>query len=211
MIGIVNYRVGNLASIRRMLEKAGAESTIVDRPDDLQQVDRIILAGVGAFDFGMQNLREGGWVEPLTEAAMERRVPVLGICLGMQLFCASSDEGSARGLGWIDGQVRRFRVPPGSNIRIPHMGWNTVQVARPNPLLEVTDEEQRFYFVHSYHVECADAADVVATTTHGHPVVAALAHGNVYGVQFHPEKSHRFGLALLRRFAELEPALTGAR
>jgi glutamine amidotransferase len=121
----------------------------------------------------------------------------------MQLMCKSSEEGVLPGLGWIDAEVRRFSFPEGAEQKIPHMGWNTVRVAKPNPLIAEGDDEQRFYFVHSYHAVCADPGDVLATTRHGGEVTAAFSRGNIYGAQFHPEKSHRFGMALMQRFVEL--------
>ena len=201
-IVLPNLSAGNFASVLRMVQKVGGTARLVDDPAELRSADRIILAGVGAFDNGMTSLREGGWLEPLHEAVLERRVPVLGICLGMQLLCHGSEEGSLPGLGWIDAEVKRL-APADPALKVPHMGWNTVAVVRPNPLLAADLAEQRFYFVHSYYVSCRDRSDVVALGDHGQQFDAALGRGNIHGVQFHPEKSHRFGMALMRNFVEM--------
>lgn len=200
---VPDYGCGNLASIVRMCEKVGGRCRIIDQPDFLVQADKIILAGVGAFDHGMEHLRATGWDAALNEAVLQRRVPVLGICLGMQLMCRSSEEGKQHGLGWITGNAKRFSFPENSALRVPHMGWNTVSVAKLNPLIDQESDEQRFYFVHSYHVACDDTSDVLATANFGGEFVAAFQRGNIFGVQFHPEKSHRFGMALIDRFLRL--------
>jgi len=199
MVLIPNLSIGNFASVLRMIQKAGGEARLVDSPSDLRGADKIILAGIGAFDNGMTSLRDGGWTGALNEAALERKIPVLGICLGMQLMLQSSEEGNMPGLGWVEGEVRRLRPPPDSGLKVPHMGWNTVTVTRENELFPAEDD-QRFYFVHSYYADCAQPDVVVATSQHGSPFTAALKKDNIYGVQFHPEKSHRFGMAILRNF-----------
>ncbi len=190
---------GNLASVARMVEHVGGVPRIVSRPGDLAGAGRVIIAGVGAFDQGMSSIREGGW-EPAFNEVRSRGVPMLGICLGMQMLLERSEEGSLPGLGWIRGSVVRFRIPPGSGIKVPHRGWTRVKVVRDNSILDAADADQRFYFVHSFHAECTDAADVVATATHGYEFAAAVGKDNVMGAQFHPEKSHRFGMELMRRF-----------
>jgi imidazole glycerol-phosphate synthase subunit HisH len=195
--------IGNFASVLRMVHKVGHSAQLVDRPDDLREADKIILAGVGAFDAGMAALIDGTWIDALNDAAFNRRVPVLGICLGMQLMCKSSEEGKLAGLGWIDGVVTQFRFPEESKLKVPHMGWNTVEVRRSNALIAQDSSEKRYYFVHSYYAQCRTPADVVATSHHGVDFVAALNRDNLYGVQFHPEKSHRFGMDVIRHFVEL--------
>ena len=199
MLALPNLSIGNFASVLRMIQKAGGDAKLVDTPSELDAADKIILAGVGSFDNGMASLREGGWIPPLNAAVLERKIPVLGICLGMQLMLTRSEEGSAAGLGWVEGDVRRLRPPDDSGLKVPHMGWNTVTVTRQNPLFP-EDDEQRFYFVHSYHADCAQPEVVVATARHGERFTAALNKDNLYGVQFHPEKSHRFGMAVLKNF-----------
>lgn len=200
---VPDYGCGNLASVLRMCEKVGGSCNITGDPAALARADKIILGGVGAFDHGAGSLHDLGWVDALNEAVLQRCVPVLGICLGMQLMCGSSEEGSLSGLSWIDAAVRRFNLPADSALKIPHMGWNTISVVKPNSLVSMDDGEQRFYFVHSYHAVCNNPADVLATAHHGYDFTAAFCRKNIYGVQFHPEKSHSFGMALMKKFVNL--------
>lgn len=200
MIAIIDYGMGNVGSIRNMLKTIGADSVVTRNPDELRAAHRIILPGVGHFDTGMQNLHAAGVVPLLRERALDARVPFLGICLGMQLMTRRSDEGRELGLGWVDAEVLRFN--PGERLRVPHMGWNTVRPLRASDLLHGLDAEPRYYFVHSYRVHCADRADVLLESTYGVEFDAAFERGNLRGVQFHPEKSHRFGMAMLRNFVE---------
>jgi glutamine amidotransferase len=200
---LLDYGVGNLASIFNIIKRLGGRVAISRDRSELNNAKKIIIAGVGAFDHGMTNLRQGGWIDALNEAVLVRKIPVLGICLGMQLMCRSSEEGILPGLQWINAHVKRFKLPPDSNLKIPHMGWNTVNVVKPNPLIATDEGEQRFYFVHSYHAICINHQDILATVYHGYEVTAAFSHENIFGVQFHPEKSHRFGMALMKKFLEL--------
>ena len=200
MIYIVNYGLGNLNSIKNIISKIGGESKIIDDVSELKDAKKLILPGIGAFDHGMKFLNEKGWIGALNEAVLERKVPVLGICLGMQLMCKGSEEGVLPGLGWFDADVKRFRIPAGSPNKIPHMGWNAIHVKKQNGILEDKAEEQRFYFVHSYHVVCNNPADVLATANHDYEFTACISHDNIYATQFHPEKSHRFGMDLLKHF-----------
>jgi len=202
-ISIVAYGVGNIASVANMLRHVGADVALASTPDEVRAARKLVLPGVGAFDYGMERLARAGLREPLDEAVLERRTPVLGICLGMQLMCRSSEEGRARGLGWVEADVHRFDVADDATLKVPHMGWNVVQVRREDGLLAAAEEGQRFYFVHSYHVQCDEAGDVVATARHGQTFVAAFRRSNIHGVQFHPEKSHRYGMSVLRRYAAL--------
>lgn len=204
MIIIINYGLGNLSSVLNMINKVGGEAAIISDPSMLAQAQKLILPGVGAFDHGMSSLHKRGLIDALNEAVLGRHVPILGICLGMQLMCKSSEEGKLPGLGWINSEVKRFRLPIDSNLKIPHMGWNTIDIVKPNPLIKAEDGEQRFYFVHTYHAVCKNQEDVLATTHHGDEITAAFSRDNIYGVQFHPEKSHRFGMALINRFVELK-------
>jgi glutamine amidotransferase len=199
LIAIVDYNMGNIGSVRNMLTKLGVASELTRDPERIRVADKLILPGVGAFDTGMSELDAAGLRGLLDELVLVERKPVLGICLGMQLMCRRSDEGQRAGLGWVDAQVRRFEVP---TLKVPHMGWNLVEVCRESPLIHALPEQSRFYFVHSYHVECTRSEDVVLRSEYGGAVVAGFETGNVYGVQFHPEKSHRFGMHLLRNFAE---------
>lgn len=203
VISIVDYGVCNLGSIRNMLRKLGFQSELVTTPQALASARKIILPGIGAFDHGIAALRERGLAEPLRLKALEEKIPLLGICLGMQLLGNASEEGSAPGLGLIDGRCVRFRAGEGSSLRVPHMGWNEISPKRADPILQGLDSGSRFYFTHSYHFKCDAAEDVLASTLYGAEFTAAVQRGNVRGVQFHPEKSHRFGMTLLRNFAAI--------
>jgi glutamine amidotransferase len=202
MLVIVDYGAGNVASIRNMVRKAGFDSQISSDPAKILSASKLILPGVGHFDHGMQNLRERGLVEALNTRVLEQRVPILGICLGIQLFARRSDEGAAPGLGWLAADVVRFDVAQlGERLRVPHMGWSDVEIVRPHPIFEGLPRPSRFYFVHSYHLQC-DTEELVTTRAyHGYSFTASVAQANILGVQFHPEKSHTFGLQVLRNFA----------
>jgi glutamine amidotransferase len=203
MIVVVDYGMANVGSVLNMLRKAGAEAVATADRDAIAAAGRMILPGVGAFDSAMRRLNELGLVDVLTEVAVRRRVPTLGICLGMQLMLDGSEEGQLPGLGWIRGHARRFTAADmGEDLRVPHMGWNELSLCKQSRLFEGAEGRQRFYFVHSYRAVCEDPADVLATTRYGCEFVSAMERGNVTGVQFHPEKSHRFGLRLLKAFAE---------
>lgn len=205
MIIVVDYGMGNLGSIVNMLRKIGAPVEVSSAPDIIRKAEKLILPGVGAFDHGMKNLEHLGLVDALNDVILLRKKPILGICLGMQLFSKSSEEGTRQGLGWIDSQTVRFRFDNGMpNLKIPHMGWNTVQLRREHPIFKNADNrEQRFYFVHSYHTAANTESDVLAETNHGYNFVSAIQRDNIIGVQFHPEKSHRFGINFLTNFARL--------
>lgn len=203
MIVIVDYGMGNLGSIRNMLKKIGAQGVISSDPEHIRDAEKLILPGVGAFDQGMRNIEERRLRPALEEAACARHVPVLGICLGMQLLMDSSEEGELPGLGWIAGDVVRFRIEPSQQrLKIPHMGWNDVRAEGDASLFKDLEKEARFYFVHSFHVRPRSPHDVLAVAHHGYEFAAAVRRDNVFGTQFHPEKSHRFGMRLLRNFAE---------
>lgn len=203
MIVIVDYGVGNLGSIINMLKKAGTKAIASSDPDVLQQAEKLILPGVGAFDAGMNKLNECGLVPLLNHLALEKKVPFLGLCLGLQLMTKRSEEGQTQGLGWLDAETLRFKFDSEhSHLKIPHMGWNTLEIRRPHPLVADLGAEARFYFVHTYHIVCADSDNVVAYTDYGYPFAAVVSNGNIMGAQFHPEKSHKFGMRLLQNFAE---------
>lgn len=202
MIVVIDYGLGNPASVRNMLRKAGADAIVTAEATAIAGASKLILPGVGAFDHGMQNLVDRGLIPVLNEAVLGRQVPFLGICLGMQLMSRGSEEGVRPGLGWLAADTVRFEFPPGADFRVPHMGWNTVSTRSDTFLSRSLEDDARFYFVHSYHVRCDNAADVTMVSDYGGDVVAATLKGNVAGTQFHPEKSHKFGLALMRRFIE---------
>jgi glutamine amidotransferase len=206
MIAIIDYGVGNPSSVQNMLRKAGHRAEVTSSHDAIRQATRLILPGVGAFDSAMQSLADRCLIDVLNEAVLVRKTPVLGICLGLQLMSRGSQEGVLPGLGWLAADTVRFRFDNGDALRVPHMGWNSVRGSGENVLSRTLADDARFYFVHSYHVRCDNPADVALTTTYGGCVVAGAVHGNVAGTQFHPEKSHKFGLALLRGFAEWQVA-----
>ena len=204
MIAIIDYGMSNLGSIRNMLEKIGAPSEITSSAAVIERATKLILPGVGSFGRAMQNLGSLGLIPVLNRRVLDEGVPILGICLGMQLLSRRSEEGAASGLGWIEADTVRFRFdgPSDASLKIPHMGWNTIALAQPHPLFEGLAEASRFYFVHSYHVRCQNPQNVLATARYGLDFHAAVVQRNIAGTQFHPEKSHRFGLRLLRNFAE---------
>ena len=204
MIAIVDYGMGNLGSVRNMLKKIGAEACISADPGDIARADKLILPGVGAFDNGMQNLSSRGLIDILNEEVLNQKKPILGICLGAQLLTRRSEEGTLPGLGWLNAETIRFSFPDEKNhLKIPHMGWNEITIKRNNSLLCGFEETPRFYFVHSYHLHCLDQEDIIATSAHGIEFTAAVNRGNIWGTQFHPEKSHKFGLKVLINFADL--------
>jgi glutamine amidotransferase len=202
MIVIVDYGVGNLSSVSNMLRKAGGDVTVSRDPMEILAADKLLLPGVGHFDHGMKMLNASGLREALDRFALELRRPVLGICLGAQILGKRSEEGVESGLGWIDMECHRFEAMPG--IRVPHMGWNQISRKKPSPLLDHMEADARFYFVHSYRMICGEPEDVLATATHGVEFVCAVQRRNIAGTQFHPEKSLRHGLALMRSFVELQ-------
>ncbi|WP_256202998.1 imidazole glycerol phosphate synthase subunit HisH [Pseudomonas sp. URMO17WK12:I4] len=199
---MIDYGCGNLASVVNMIRHEDGDAQIITSPEELDSAGKLILPGVGAFDHGMSSLRSGEWIAPLERAVFERKVPIMGICLGMQLLACGSEEGQEPGLGWVDARARRFR-PDDPKLKVPHMGWNEVRQMREDVLLPVIHAPRRFYFVHSYRVECADPADVLLECDYGETFVAAFRRENIWGFQFHPEKSHRFGMELFRNFLEV--------
>jgi glutamine amidotransferase len=201
MITIVDYGLGNLGSIQNMLRKLGHESELTSDPARVATAGALILPGVGAFDLGMRNLRDLGLLEPLVRRVRVDHVPVLGICLGAQLMTRRSEEGQEPGLGWIEADTVRFNGPEVADLPVPSMGWSPVRLGTAHCLFDGAAAETRFYFVHSYHFRCDNPADVIAWSSYGYEFAAAFAKDNVMGVQFHPEKSHRFGMQLLDRFA----------
>lgn len=206
MIGIVDYGMGNLGSIQNMLSKIGEPAVITADPAVLRKSDKLILPGVGAFDKAVQNLQRDGLDDLLNELVIHDQKPILGICLGMQLLSERSEEGSLRGFGWIPAETIRFQPSPQNPLlRVPHMGWNALEIRRPSPLFHELGDEPRFYFVHSYHVHCRESDHVLGVTHYGIEFHSIIGRENIFGTQFHPEKSHRFGLRLLRNFVEFRP------
>ncbi|MNK22772.1 Imidazole glycerol phosphate synthase subunit HisH 1 [compost metagenome] len=199
-VSIVDYGVGNIASVGNMVKRLGFSFNIVGDSLSLREATRIILPGVGAFDSGMTNLNELGLRDGLNFMALEKKVPILGICLGAQLLGFGSEEGRERGLGWIDFECQKFQSM--DNLKVPHMGWNYV-TAEKESVLSKGISDGRFYFVHSYFMKPKNQEDILFSTVYGKKFAAAVAKDNIYGVQFHPEKSHKFGLQLMKNFLEI--------
>lgn len=202
-ISVLDYGVSNSGSILNMLKKIGSEAALVGNAEEVLEAEKLILPGVGAFDNGMQALKNAGLDAVIREVALEKSVPLLGICLGMQLLCEGSAEGETSGLGLIPGRCERISFPNDSNLKVPHMGWSFLSNMSSDPLFEGFEEDVRFYFVHAYHMRPANRDAVIAEVEYGLPLAAAVKSGLTYGVQFHPEKSHRFGMRLLKNFAAL--------
>lgn len=201
MIAIVDYGMGNLGSIQNMLRRIGVAAEVTGDAAVLAGAAKILLPGVGAFDTAMERINASGLRTVLDRKALEERVPIMGICLGMQLLTRGSEEGTLPGLGWVPAATRRFPRTPALNV--PHMGWNVVTSVRDSPLTRGLEPETRYYFVHSYYVQVDDLRDTILQAHYGVTFDAVIGRGNLYGAQFHPEKSHRFGMALLSNFARL--------
>lgn len=204
MIHIVDYGLGNIQAFLTMFKRLGLEATRATTAADLIGAHKIILPGVGAFDHAMELLEQSGMRPALENLVMKDKVPVLGICVGMQILANSSAEGNLPGLGWVPGKVRSFRSDERSaSLPMPHMGWNDVQPKPSSPIFSGLESEARFYFLHSYFFDCDEPSHVDAVASYGLDFSCAVAAGNVYGVQFHPEKSHHFGAQLLKNFGDL--------
>lgn len=204
MIVIIDYGAGNLGSIQNMLHKLGVESKISSEKEDLIRATKLILPGVGSFDYGMSKLKELDLIDSLKMRVNEEHTPILGVCLGVQLFCKSSEEGILPGLGWFDAQVVRFPAEVnGKKLRVPHMGWDVATLTKQGKLFSELPEDARFYFVHSYHIQSNTKEDVLATSHYGVTFHSALERSNIVGVQFHPEKSHKFGKQIYKNFIEM--------
>ncbi len=203
MIAIVSYGLGNVQAFLNIYKRLNIEAFLARTPEDLEKADRIILPGVGAFDWAMQSLQNSGLRPTLDQMVLQRKVPVLGVCVGMQMMAKSSEEGREAGLGWIDAEVRRFRFPENDkNLMMPHMGWNDVQLRGESDLLQGLGEDPRFYFLHSYYFVPKHEEEVSFTTEYGSTFASGVCSQNCFGVQFHPEKSHGWGIRLLNNFAK---------
>ena len=205
MITIIDYGLGNIGAFLNMYKRMNIPAKAARTAGEVEDAERIVLPGVGAFDHAMELLEASGMRPLLEDKVAVQKVPVVGICVGMQILADTSEEGQGRGLGWVPGTVRHFRsMPTPEGLPLPHMGWNDVDpVAADGGLFCGLARDARFYFLHSFYYECADPADRAATATYGAPFACAVRRDNVWGVQFHPEKSHHFGAMLLKNFAEL--------
>lgn len=204
MITIIDYGAGNVKSVQNMLKKIGVESTLTKEISVIEEATKFILPGVGAFDYGMQQLKKSDLIETLNKKVIEQKTPLLGICLGAQMLGNKSEEGSEKGLGWIDIDVVKFdKKLLDSNLKVPHMNWNEIKINKENLLLKKLNNESRFYFVHSYHMKANNNEDILCTSNYGYIFVSGVNKDNIWGVQFHPEKSHKYGMQLLENFAQL--------
>lgn len=204
MISIVDYGLGNVGAFLNMYKRMNVPAKAVRTPAELAEAERIVLPGVGAFDHAIDLLDASGMRPALEQKVTGEKVPVLGVCVGMQILSNSSDEGERHGLGWVPGTVRHFRaMSMRDTLPLPHMGWNDVEAQKNERLFAGLDKNARFYFLHSFYYECAESSDQAATAIYGSPFACAVHRDNVWGVQFHPEKSHHFGAMLLKNFADL--------
>lgn len=205
MITIVNYGLGNLGSIQNMLKYLGINCMISSDFTEIEKADKLILPGVGSFDKGMELLREKKVNEILNYKVLDEKIPILGICLGMQMMGNSSEEGKISGLGWINGRCIKFKTNSETsfNLKVPHMGWNYLRKVKDDRLFADMEDGVRFYFVHSYHLICDNPDDAATVTNYGYDFVSSFAKDNIFGVQFHPEKSHKFGMRLLNNFSKI--------
>ena len=208
LITIIDYGMGNPGSIVNMLKYLGIPAHFTSSIEEILNADKLILPGVGAFDAGMTRLHERNMVDILNQKVVKNQTPILGICLGAQLFSKRSDEGELLGLGWIDSEVKRFNFKDNNissnRFRVPHMGWNEIQIEKAHPLLNGLSTDAKFYFTHSYYINCLQRETVLGTTNYGFRFDSVIGHKNILGVQFHPEKSHRYGMIILKNFAELD-------
>ncbi|CAM3475574.1 imidazole glycerol phosphate synthase subunit HisH [Aequorivita lipolytica] len=202
MIVIIDYEVGNLTSIKKMLKKVGcADALISGKHEDIENASKLILPGVGHFDYGMDKLHSSGLVDLLNKKVLQEKIPILGICLGAQLLTRGSEEGSQKGLGWIAADTVKFDASKfDQNLKVPHMGWSEVSFKKHAPLFSDMPEESRFYFVHTYHIDCDNPEDIAVTAKYGYGFTAGFIKENIIGMQFHPEKSHKYGMQLLSNF-----------
>jgi glutamine amidotransferase len=200
MITIIDYGAGNLGSIQNMIRKIGYNATISSNEEDILNADKLILPGVGSFDFGMSKLNNSGLINSLNKKVLQLKTPILGICLGVQLFTEKSDEGQMKGLSWFKAETVKFDYSNVDKLKIPHMGWNKIQSMKESKLLENLSRDARFYFVHSYHLKCLDLNDSLIETNYGYNFVSGIEKDNIVGVQFHPEKSHKYGMQIINNF-----------
>lgn len=198
MIAIIDYGMGNLHSVLKAFKRINSDVIISSDINEIKKADKLILPGVGHFKNGMKKLKEKNLIGVLNDMVLKEKKPILGICLGVQLFTKHSEEGDVDGLGWIDAKTVKFKD---SKFKIPHMGWNDLNIKKNSVLFDGINNENNFYFVHSYYLDCKDQGDVLATTSYSKEFVSAIQKENIFGVQFHPEKSHSYGLQILKNFA----------
>jgi glutamine amidotransferase len=204
MIAIIDYGLGNVKAFANVYKNLNIPVRLANQKSDLSGVEKIILPGVGAFDYAMERLNASGLRKTIEDLVFSKKIPILGICVGMQMLASESEEGKTPGLGWVAGEVKKFDFSKFTkNSCIPHMGWNNVYSTGKNNLMKGLCDDSLFYFLHSYYFECKNREDSIAYAEYGHQFTCAVNYKNIYGVQFHPEKSHQWGVQLLKNFAEL--------
>ncbi len=202
MITIIDYGVGNLGSVLNMFKKIGVDAQLTKNENDIINATKLLLPGIGSYDAAMQKLEDTGYIPYLNKKVLEEKIPTLGICLGMQLMTLGSEEGIKKGLGWFDANTKKFEVDT-SQYKIPHMGWNDVFIKKEVELVKNLPDETRYYFCHSYYVDCNKQENKMLVSSYANEFVCGIHNENIYGVQFHPEKSHKFGIKLFQNFSEL--------
>jgi len=202
-VGVVNYGMGNINSVVKKLKIVGANYKIINSSNCFEDVDKLILPGVGHFEKAMQNLKKRNLLGPLNNSVLEKKTPVLGICLGMQLMAISSEEGKSNGLGWFDAKVRKFNIQDKLNFKVPQMGWNTISINKKSDLMNNIPEESEFYFIHSFYIKCNNENDILNRTIYESEFVSAIQKENIFGVQYHPEKSHEIGEKMFKNFIQI--------
>jgi len=203
MIIVIDYKTGNIGAVFNIVNRIGIEVKISSVSDEIAKANKLILPGVGSFDNAMKNLHDMNLLPILNRRVLKDKIPILGICLGMQLMTKRSQEGKMPGLEWVDVETVRFKFDNNNSKKIPHMGWNSISITRNNALFNEVDENFKFYFAHSYHILCNDEKYILAKTCYGYEFVSVFNSDNIFGVQFHPEKSHRFGKKILENFLKL--------
>lgn len=204
MITIIDYGLGNLSSIKKAFKRLGVKCSISDKISEIENSEKLILPGVGHFKMGMERIKLKGLDLCMNELVIEKKTPILGICLGMQLMTKFSEEGNINGLGWIDAKVKFFKFKSDNDsLKIPHMGWNNLIFNSGHGIFSNITSEDLFYFVHSYYVECSHPKNILSVTNYGLDIISSFQNENIYGVQFHPEKSHEQGLEILRNFSKI--------
>lgn len=202
-IVIIDYGMGNLRSVQKKLLKVGADVEISSNPAIIARADKLVLPGVGHFSNGMKRLKEYGIIEVLNEQVLSKKKPILGICLGMQLMANQSEEGNVKGLGWFDADIIKFTIKNRLKYKVPHMGWNNANIKKESILYKDISDEAMFYFVHSFHIVCKDVKDILTISEYEYPFASSIHKENIYGTQFHPEKSHDWGEQLFKNFVNL--------
>lgn len=202
MITIIDYGAGNIGSIQNMIRKIGGQAIVSSKEEDIYNAEKLILPGVGSFDYGMRQLNDSGLIASLNKKVIEDKTPILGICLGVQLFTKGSEEGALKGLSWFDAETIKFNLPIEKKLKVPHMGWNEIDIKKKSKLFTDMYEDPRFYFVHTYHLKSNSPSDILTESTYGYNFVSSLEKDNIVGVQFHPEKSHKFGMKILSNFIQ---------